>query len=290
MENTYLAKILPFLNEIEKSRREQFEQYFRTAPMWLMETFAVEELEEGTVFVQEGEPADMIYFIGKGLIKATDYRIYGINYDFMMFEKVYAFGGMEVIINLDKYQTTLQTATKCTVLKIPKEGFKKWLDSDIIALKQESRLMGEYLLEQARDSRMLLFLQGADRVAFLLMKRYRKYAHNVALKQESRLMGEYLLEQARDSRMLLFLQGADRVAFLLMKRYRKYAHNGVLRMKGDRQDLSDFTGLCLKTISRSIKKFKENGMISMQGSYILINYEQYRRMKDMIADILAEDL
>ena len=51
MENTYLAKILPFLNEIEKSRREQFEQYFRTAPMWLMETFAVEELEEGTVFV-----------------------------------------------------------------------------------------------------------------------------------------------------------------------------------------------------------------------------------------------
>ena len=102
--------------------------------------------------------------------------------------------------------------TKCTVLKIPKEGFKKWLDSDITALQQESRLMGEYLLEQARDSRMLLFLQGADRVAFLLMKRYRKYAEN-----------------------------------------------GVMKMKGDRQELSDFTGLCVKTISRSIKKFKENG-------------------------------
>lgn len=243
MENTYLAKFLPFLNEIEKDRREQFEQYFRTAPMWLMDTFSVEELEEGTIFVQEGEPADMIYFIVKGLIKATDYRIYGINYDFMMFDKVYAFGGMEVIINLDKYQTTLQTATKCTVLKIPKEGFKKWLDSDIVALQQESRLMGEYLLEQARDSRMLLFLQGADRVAFLLMKRYRKYAHN-----------------------------------------------GVLKMKGDRQELSDFTGLCVKTISRSIKKFKESGMISTQGSYILINKEQYSRMEEMISDILAEDL
>lgn len=176
MENKYLAKILPFLNEIEEDRRKQFEEYFRTVPMWLMDTFVVEELEKGTVFVQEGEPADMIFFIGKGLIKATDYRIYGINYDFTMFDKVYAFGGMEVIINLDKYQTTLQTVTECTVLKIPKEGFKKWLDSDIVALQQESRLMGEYLLEQARDSRMLLFLQGADRVAFLLMKRYRKYA------------------------------------------------------------------------------------------------------------------
>lgn len=243
MENKYLAQILPFLNEIEKDRREQFEQYFRTAPIWLMETFSVEELEEGTIFVQEGEPADMIYFIGKGLIKATDYRIYGINYDFMFFDKVYAFGGMEVIINLDRYQTTLQTATRCTVLKIPKEGFKKWLESDIIALQQESRLMGEYLLEQARDSRMLLFLQGADRVAFLLMKRYRKYAEN-----------------------------------------------GVLKMKGDRQELSDFTGLCVKTITRAIKKFRENGMISTQGSYIMVNREQYRQMEEMISDILAEDL
>ena len=220
MENKYLAKILPFLNEIEKERREQFEGYFRTAPMWLMDTFVVEELEKGTIFVQEGEPADMIYLIGKGLIKATDYRIYGINYDFTVFDKVYAFGGMEVIINLDKYQTTLQTVTKCTVLKIPKEGFKKWLDSDIVALQQESRLMGEYLLEQARDSRMLLFLQGADRVAFLLMK----------------------------------------------------------------------TGLCVKTITRSIKKFKESGLITTQGSYILINYEQYCRMEKMISEILAEDL
>ena len=243
MENNYLAQILPFLNEIEEERRKQFEEYFRTAPMWLMDTFVVEELEKGTIFVQEGEPADTVFLIGKGLIKATDYRIYGINYDFTVFDKVYAFGGMEVIIDLDKYQTTLQTVTKCTVLKIPKEGFKKWLDSDITALQQESRLMGEYLLEQARDSRMLLFLQGADRVAFLLMKRYRKYAEN-----------------------------------------------GVMKMKGDRQELSDFTGLCVKTISRSIKKFKESVLITTQGSYILINYEQYCRMEKTISEILAETL
>lgn len=243
MENKYLAKILPFLNEIEKERREQFEGYFRTAPMWLMDTFVVEELEKGTIFVQEGEPADMIYLIGKGLIKATDYRIYGINYDFTMFDKVYAFGGLEVIINLDKYQTTLQTVTKCTVLRIPKDGFKKWMSTDIIALQQESRLMGEYLLEQARESRILLFLQGADRVAFLLMKRYRKYAEK-----------------------------------------------GILKMKSDRQELSDFTGLCIKTISRSMKKFKENGLISTQGSYIIINYEQYCQIKTLISEILAENL
>ena len=70
-----------------------------------------------------------------------------------------------------------------------------------------------------------------------------------------------------------------------MKRYRKYAENGVMKMKGDRQELSDFTGLCVKTISRSIKKFKENGLITTQGSYILINYEQYCRMEKMMINL-----
>ena len=43
-------------------------------------------------------------------------------------------------------------------------------------------------------------------------------------------------------------------------------------------------------ITRSIKKFKESGLITTQGSYILINYEQYCRMEKMISEILAEDL
>ena len=107
---------------LKKRGRRQFEEYFRTAPMWLMDTFVVEELEKGTIFVQEGEPADTVFLIGKGLIKATDYRIYGINYDFTVFDKVYAFGGMEVIIDLDKYQTTLQTVDKMYSIENTQRG------------------------------------------------------------------------------------------------------------------------------------------------------------------------
>ena len=65
MENKYLKEILPFLNEIDADTRKQFKQYFRTAPMWLMDTFMVEELDAGTIFIREGEPVDMIYLIGK---------------------------------------------------------------------------------------------------------------------------------------------------------------------------------------------------------------------------------
>ncbi len=242
MKNNALEQALPFLNRIDSSRREQFENYFRTAPLWLINTCVGEEMKKGNVFVREGDPVNMIYLIGEGLIKATDYRIYGIRYDFVLFSKVYAFGGMEIIINLDKYQTTLQTVTDCTVLKIPKAGFQKWMDTDITALKQEARLMGEYLLRQDREGRALLFLQGANRVAMVLANRYKQHAEN-----------------------------------------------GVLKMKGDRQELSDFTGLCVKTITRSIKKFREEGMITTSGNYIMIDRGQYLRLKKLVSEILAED-
>ncbi len=243
MNEDYLKQILPFLNKIDADRRQQFEDHFLTAPKWLLNRCTVENMPKRTTFVREGEPVDMIYFVGEGIVKATDCRIFGINYDFMLFNKVYALGGMEVIINLDTYQTTLQTVTDCIVLKIPKNDFQKWLDSDAIAMKLEARLMGEYLLEQ-------------DRVG----------------------------------RNLLFLQGSNRVAYILMKRYREYAQNGILHLKKNRQELSDCTGLCIKTITRSINKFKENGLLTTQGNYIVINYDQYLQLVKIVSEILTENL
>ena len=237
-----LEESLPFLTNIEADRKEEFEQYFRTAPLWISGFFSTEVLPKKTILIHEGAPVDTVYFIAAGIIKATEYRVYNIAYDYMFFNRVYAFGGMEIVMNLDKYRTTLQTVTECTVLKIPAPVFRQWLDTDMHAFKHESRLIGEYLLEQARCSRALLFLQGANRVAFLLANRYRNYAKN-----------------------------------------------GVLRLRGNRQELSDFTGLCVKTINRSIKKFRESGLISVDGRYLLINYEQYVRLEKIVSEILADD-
>lgn len=79
------------------------------------------------------------------------------------------------------------------------------------------------------------------------------------------------------------------MAMVLTNRYRQQAENGVLKMKGDRQELSDFTGLCVKTVTRAIKRFKEDGMVTVSGNNIIINNEQYLRMKKMVSEILAED-
>ena len=111
MKHNYLYDALPFLKDVEKERQEQFKEYFKSAPLWLMENFQIEELKKGTIFVREGEPADTIFFIGSGIIEAIDYRVYGTPYDFMQFNRVYAFGGMEFLMDLDKYMTTLRTVT-----------------------------------------------------------------------------------------------------------------------------------------------------------------------------------
>ena len=242
MGDNHLDRVLPFLKKIDKKRREQFYTYFKNAPLWLLDSFSIEKMEKGRIFIREGTPVEAIYFIGDGLIKATDYRIYGIKFDFILFTNVYAYGGMEVIMELDKYQTSMQTVTDCTVLKIPKAQFAKWMKTDILALRHESKLMGEYLLEQARSIRAFLFLQGSDRLVMLFTNRYKKFAVN-----------------------------------------------GVLRLDNDRQELSDYSGLSVKTITRSIQKLEKDGFITKQGNRILIHKDQYARMKENLSQILSED-
>ena len=243
MKDNCLFHVAPVLKSVSEDRRAQFEHYFATAPLWLLESITIEEMAAGKVFIREGEPCDTIFFIGIGAIKATDYRIFGISYDFMMIlNKVYAYGGLEVIMGYDRYRTTIQTVTPCVVLKIPRSQFERWMESDIIALKNEARLVADYLHEETRNSRAFLFLQGSDRVALLLINRYEKYAEN-----------------------------------------------GVLRMKGSRKELSDSTGLCLKTINRSVKKFCDDGIVTSDGRNLIINHEQYLKLKQIVTTILAED-
>ncbi|HEY9574472.1 MAG TPA: Crp/Fnr family transcriptional regulator [Lachnospiraceae bacterium] len=242
MKNSYLLNAFPFLKTIDESRREQFEKYFENAPVWLIDSFQTEDMEKGTVFVREGEPVDTIYFIASGIIKATDYRFYGITYDFMRFDNVYAMGGMEILMDLNEYRTTLRTVTPCKVLKISKQKFEKWIKSDIKALCYEAKLMGNYLLEQGRVSRAYLFLQGSNRLAMLL---------------------------------------ADR--------YERYAKDGVYYLKSKRQDLSDATGLCTKTINRAIKKFADDGVIGKEKTTLIIDKEHYKKLKAIVNEVIESD-
>ncbi|MGN0351277.1 MAG: Crp/Fnr family transcriptional regulator [Roseburia sp.] len=241
MEEKYLGKVLPFLKELDQERRELFEEYFSSAPVWLLDSLQVVEVERGVTLVRENTPVDMVYIIGRGAVKGVDFRIYGVEYDFMHFEGVYGMGAMEIIMHQDVYRTTLETTTPCTVIKIPKAKFEKWLDSDIKALRQEAEAVGNYLLEEVRNSRLNLFLKGTERLAIL----FTSY-------------------------------------------YDKYAKDGILKVTQTRTELSENTGLCVKTVNRSIKKFEEEKMVGRDGSKITINEEQYEKLKALVRETIDQ--
>lgn len=176
MNTILLYEKLPFLPSIREERRAQLLQYFKTAPDWLADYFKIEYLPARTIFVREGAAADYVYLIADGIVKATDYRVLGTEFDFIQFDKVYAMGGMEVLMGMHKYRTTLTTTTNCHIVRIPRVQYEQWLLHDLEAFKHESGLTCEYLLEQARIARAYLFLQGADRLAMLLMSKYERYA------------------------------------------------------------------------------------------------------------------
>ena len=171
-----LYQVLPFMRELKKDRREAIEQFFQNAPDWLLESFRVVELDKNVVFIRENQPVDTVHIIARGMFKITDYRVYGIAYDFMQFDGINAMGGMELIMDMDTYQATLQTITPCTSIRIPADVYARWLRTDIRALKQEAKIMGQYLYEQGVTSRTYMFVPGTDRLAVLFEHRYKKYA------------------------------------------------------------------------------------------------------------------
>ena len=87
-------------------------------------------------------------------------------------------GGMEAIMDLPLYRTTLKTVDPCLAIQLRREDFETWLASDISAMKYEAKLMGEYLLEQGRLAREYMFLPGPERLAKLLLQKYEKHAEN----------------------------------------------------------------------------------------------------------------
>ena len=47
MKDNCLYHVAPFLKTITDDKREQFEKYFQTAPLWLLESITVEEMKKG---------------------------------------------------------------------------------------------------------------------------------------------------------------------------------------------------------------------------------------------------
>ena len=94
-------------------------------------------------------------------------------------------------------------------------------------------------------------------------------------------MGQYLLEQARNNRVFLFLQGADRLIMLLTIMYEQSEVVEDLTIANDRQKLSDYTGLSVKTITRAVQSWSLRGCLVALAVSVTVNQQQYELMKEV---------
>lgn len=234
-----INKLVALQNSLPGEKRKYLNRYLSNSPLWFLESLQIIRKEKNSIFVEENAEVDNVYILVEGIVRAIDYRICGIVYDYMRFYSVKVFGAMEILLNMTKYRTTLITATECTMLVISKSAFEKWMLNDINALHMEIESIGTYLLEQSRKERVFLFLQGNDRIMYLFTQIY---------------------EQA----------GTKNQCVLDLTRV----------------ELSERSGLSVKTINRSVKKMEEDGYITRSGNKIIITNRQYLLMKEYLTPIV----
>ena len=164
-----LDNVWKYLN---KESHMYLEKFLKNAPMWLLEEFHEVNISKDTEFVSENDPANTVYILLTGVVKATDIRVFPVVYDFIRFYPIEIFGAMEFLLREDTYRTTLITVTNCKFLKLSIEQFSKWVLNDINAMKMFTEAMTRYLLDQCRKERLYLFLQGEERVLLFLSDIY----------------------------------------------------------------------------------------------------------------------
>ena len=165
-----LEQIESILEQIPEAQREYFRKYFHNAPNSLLSTINIERRSANKILVEESEPIEKIYVLMKGTVKAIDFRVKGSTYEYARFEGVTILGSMECVFGIQNYMTTLITATPCTFLVIPRQTFESWIWSDTSALRIEAESMSSYLLEHTRENRVMLLLNGMERLMLLLVK------------------------------------------------------------------------------------------------------------------------
>ena len=157
------------LNTIPQEEARKFRTYFESAPGEVLGMLSLEKRYADRYLVEESEPVERIYILLEGQVKAVDFRVKGSAYEYARFNAVSFLGTMECLFEEEHYMTNLITVTPCTLVSLPKKVYGDWLNSDIQVLRREALNMRKHLLEYSRQSRLLLLLNGMERLIYLLV-------------------------------------------------------------------------------------------------------------------------
>lgn len=152
------------ISSCKEKTRKYLEQYLKDAPIWILSSFRMVEMDRNTVIVRENSRFDTVYILIEGVIRAVEYCNGDYNFDYSWFGPTKVIGAMETLLGNSSYVTTMETLVPCRMMAISKVLFERWIMTDIHIYHFESRAVGQELLEQARHARAFLFMNGRQRV------------------------------------------------------------------------------------------------------------------------------
>lgn len=106
-------------------------------------------------------------------------------------------------------------------------------------------------------------------------------------RQLFRIMSREILEEEGQLLMLGRMRAEERLAAFLLSFSKRYARLGLvpteLRLPMSRQDLGDYLGLALETVSRLFSRFQDEGLISVHGRFVnLINPARLKAVTEQV--------
>lgn len=105
--------------------------------------------------------------------------------------------------------------------------------------------------------------------------------HNAFRMQAARIE-RYLLTQARKERLNVLLGGVERVIMMLCHSYEVLAENSIKSVCVSRKEVFEKTGLSERTVTRVLKDLESKSYISRRGWDIIISFDQYQVLKELL--------
>ena len=161
------------LTRLPQEEETKFRTYFEYAPAEVLSMLSLEKRYADRYLVEESDPIDRIYILLEGQVKAVDFRVKGSSYEYARFDGVSFLGSMECVFGEECYMANIITVTPCTLVSLPRRSFENWINNDLAVLRRETKMMRQTLLENSRENRMLLLLNGMERLIYLLVKKCR---------------------------------------------------------------------------------------------------------------------
>ena len=123
-------QLYKLIGKLPEKNSSYLQRLFQNAPPWLFDEMNFVLIDKGNTFIREGAPINQVFILVSGNVRAMDYRIMNIEYNYMNFHPVTMFGSMELLNNMEVYQTTLVAETTCNMISIPASALMRWMKGD----------------------------------------------------------------------------------------------------------------------------------------------------------------